>query len=161
MSTNSPLRPLSEGQISVFDSPHAAGVLLVDRAETNAYGSLRWAALHLDDPVAMKAIADHQALSILPVLKRALKNPSTIVLSFCDGANQSFGRADASELALPVGGNTNGWWSNGAYLMHRSTAVALRDNDKKQLLVNSQHLLAFRRSWIVVGMKVELIEYFQ
>lgn len=165
MSTNSPHKPSFEGEISVFESPHASGVLLVDRAEKNAYGTLRWAAVHLDDIVAMKAIADYEALNLMPVLRRALKNPSNIVLAFCDGSLLSAVSGGGTETPInsssPSGGNDKGWWSNGVYLCYRKTAVAQRDNVRKVLLVNQHHVEALKKSWAVVGLTVEPIEHFQ
>lgn len=45
MGTNSPDRPLFEGQISVFQSPHHPAVLLVDIACLDRYNQLRWNAV--------------------------------------------------------------------------------------------------------------------
>lgn len=167
MSTNAPYKPSYEGELAVFQSPHACDVLLVDRAEMNKYGILTWAAVDLDDPVAISAIADHQATFLLPALRRALKNPPKIVLAYCDGSLLSSvdgnGSVQAIQGSSPAGGNSNGngWWSNGIYLCYGKIAVALRDNVKKVLLVNSQHLEAFRKSWVVVGLEVEQVEHFQ
>lgn len=54
--------PIShEGQLSVFESPHSANVLLVDRVELNRYQRLVWVALLPDDPAALEAIAAHKS----------------------------------------------------------------------------------------------------
>jgi len=59
--TNSPHPVQFEGQLSVFESPHSGNVLLVDRAEYNRYSRLVWVALLPEDPVALEAIALHEA----------------------------------------------------------------------------------------------------
>ena len=56
--TNHPGKPEREGQLAVFQSPYARDVLLVDIAETDRYGGLRWVALSDQDPRYQQAIAN-------------------------------------------------------------------------------------------------------
>ena len=55
--TNAPGRPRVLGEITVFASPHARGVMLADIAVEDLYGGFKWAALQHDDPRAIAAVA--------------------------------------------------------------------------------------------------------
>lgn len=46
--TNSPAKPAFEGELTVYESPHARGVLLVDRAVKDRYDVLTWHAVQHD-----------------------------------------------------------------------------------------------------------------
>ncbi len=55
--TNAPWRPSREGEYAVFPSPHASGVLLVDKAVKNRYGNLVWQAVDHASPEYAREVA--------------------------------------------------------------------------------------------------------
>jgi hypothetical protein len=163
LGTNAPTHPSFEGQLVVFPSPHAADVLLVDRAVKNTYGHLTWVALLPDDPVALKAIADHQAMQVTDKLKRALSKPSEIFRSFCSASLVAGVAGAGSTITIPsapAGGRDTGWWSNGVFLMFKKTAVLQRCSVEAKLLVNKHHFDLISASKLVTGLCVEVTDHF-
>ena len=59
--TNSPDRPEQPGQVSVFQSPHCASVLLADIATRDQRGALGWSAIPHDSALYRCAIEDYRA----------------------------------------------------------------------------------------------------
>lgn len=72
--TNSPYRPVFEGEVSVYQSPFARNVLLADEARLNQYGKLEWWALDPESDSSIAAIAAYQnaqaAISPSPMIAR-------------------------------------------------------------------------------------------
>lgn len=60
--TNSPARPVFEGQLNVFESPQARGVLLVDRAVKDRYDALSWHAVQHDSADYASAVEQFMQL---------------------------------------------------------------------------------------------------
>ncbi|MGF6440079.1 hypothetical protein [Paraburkholderia youngii] len=61
--TNHPGTPERDGQIGVFVSPYSHSSWLVDVAERDSGGALRWVALPFEDPRYEKAILEARALA--------------------------------------------------------------------------------------------------
>ena len=63
--TNCPEKPAYDGQIKVFPSPHARGVLLVDVAYLDRYGHLAWAAVPHESSVYTDTVAHYRRIRSL------------------------------------------------------------------------------------------------
>lgn len=72
--TNSPEPALYEGQVSVFKSPHAGAVLLVDVAYKDKYGHIRWAAVPHDSSLYAESIQHHARIQSLEKKLRSMLN---------------------------------------------------------------------------------------
>lgn len=62
--TNHPGAPEGEGQLGVFKSPYSHSSWLVDIAERDSQGELRWVALPFDDPRYEQAIVEARSQKV-------------------------------------------------------------------------------------------------
>jgi len=95
---------------------------------------------------------------IITKLQIAMKRPPRIVVAYLDAGTIASVRSDQGTAPLqtcsPAGGNERGWWSNGAYLCFKKTAVAYRDNQKRTLRTLPEFGALLASSGLVKGLQI-------
>lgn len=97
-------------------------------------------------------------------VKAALRNPPKIVSAYLDAGAVASAKGNGQEQAIPgaspAGGSSEGWWSNGAYLIYKDTTIAYRDNESRTLSVISSFAGLFSVSGLIKGMTIKPIVTF-
>lgn len=129
--TNHPGRPEREGQLAVFQSPYARDALLVDIAEADRCGDLRWVALSDRDPRYQQAIADareQKTAGAAPAARQDLLRETDEGFPYIErrmaGVVVLHATAGHQEFLVPQGANEPKWFEQTA-VHHRREAENL------------------------------------